>query len=216
MKVTVFGSNGRVGSEVVRICQSRGHITQCIDVDTTLDENFCPDVVIDFSLPQTTVEVVNYCTQHLCPLVSGVTGQNTKQQADLDNLSRLVTVVHRSNFSEGIAIVTEICTSIARQKPSWDCDIVETHRQAKIDSPSGTAKKIAAELAAAKGPFGKVTIHSLRSGTNLGTHEIVFGGIGESVTITHHVDNVQVFAIGAVNVAEQIVTKNSKIYSSEN
>lgn len=208
MNVTVYGSNGRVGSEVVRICRERRHVVECADIAVKPSEDLCPDIVIDFSLPQATYEVVAYCAKHNCPLVSGVTGQTAEQQAEIDNLSHRVKVVQRSNFSAGIALVTELCKMIAHAKPTWDCDIVETHRRGKIDCPSGTAKKIAAELATAKGSFGKVTIHSLRSGTNFGTHEIVFGGNGESVTITHRAENVQVFASGAVDVAEQIVAEN--------
>lgn len=72
MKLTVFGSNGRVGGSVVRLAEKRGHEVTKIDVGDNITE-FNADVVIDFSVPQATEAVIDYCVACNCPLVTGVT-----------------------------------------------------------------------------------------------------------------------------------------------
>ena len=207
MNITVFGANGRVGSAACKIAAQRKHNVCKIDLNLPQDNTFCPDVTIDFSTPDATTQVVDYCIAHRCPLVSGVTGQNAAQQRLLDSLSRQVTVRQSANFAEGMTAFLEICRKFTTLCPSWNVDIVETHRKTKIDSPSGTAKKIAAVVAKERGTFSDVTIHALRSGDNFGRHEVVFGGTGESVKLVHQAQSVDVFALGAIKCAESIVCK---------
>lgn len=206
MKLTVFGSNGRVGGSVVRLAEKRGHEVTKIDVGDNMAE--CnADVVIDFSVPQATEAVIDYCVACNCPLVTGVTGRNAKQQFEIDKLSERLPVVQSANFAEGIALFTDVCAKIAAAHPDWDVDVVEMHRRGKLDAPSGTAKTIAAKISQAKGAFGKVTIHSVRSGTNFGVHSVIFGGTGENITLTHRAENVEVFALGAIKQAEVLIAK---------
>lgn len=207
MNITVFGSKGRVGSAVVRIAAERKHVVTPVDIDEPITAGDSPDVVIDFSLPSATQTVVDYCAVHSCPLVSGVTGRNRLQQKIVDELSDKVKVVCSANFSEGANLLEELSAIVAERHPDWDVDIVETHRRQKKDAPSGTAKHIAASVATKKGAFGKVTVHSLRSGTTFGTHSVIFGANGETLTLTHEAQSVDVFALGAILCAEKIVTE---------
>lgn len=209
MRLTVFGSNGRVGSAVVRLAEKRGHEVTKKDVGDNMAE--CnADVVIDFSVPQATKAVIDYCVACNCPLVTGVTGRNAGQQFEIDKLSERLPVVQSANFAEGIALFTDVCAKIATAHPDWDVDVVEVHRRSKPDAPSGTAKTLAARISQAKGAFGKVTIHSLRSGTNFGVHSVIFGGTGENITLTHRAENVEVFAIGAIKQAEALFAKRTE------
>lgn len=209
MKLTVFGSNGRVGGSVVRLAEKRRHEVTKIDVgnDITI---FQADVVIDFSVPQATKAVIDYCVACNCPLVTGVTGRNAEQQFEIDKLSERLPVVQSANFAEGIALFTDVCAKIAAAHPDWDVDVVEMHRRGKLDAPSGTAKTIAAKISQAKGAFGKVTIHSVRNGTNFGVHSVIFGGTGENITLTHRAENVEVFALGAIKQAEVLFAKRTE------
>lgn len=207
MNITVFGAKGRVGSAVCNIAAKRGHCVLAIDKLDIPDSNFVPQVVVDFSTHQATRQVVDYCAKNNCPLVTGVTGHTTAEQSAIDKLSQQVQVVQQANFAHGVKVLQQLCQLAAKLCNNWDIDVIETHRKHKADSPSGTAKKIAALLTKEQGNFGCVTIHSLRSGSNFGKHEIVFGGCGESLTITHQAENCDVFATGALDVAEQIVNK---------
>lgn len=202
MKIAVWGAKGRVGSKVVEIAAKRGHTVYPIDLDSQhIDSSI--DVVIDFSTATATNDVCNFCLEHHCALVSGVTGRNKQQEGLIAELEKHVTVVTKANFSVGVAMLEKISEIVARELADWDCEIVETHRKGKLDSPSGTAKKLACEIAQTKS-FKKVTIHSLRCGSNFGKHEIVFATEGESLTLTHQAEDVEIFARGAVITAEKI------------
>lgn len=159
------------------------------------------DVVIDFSVAEATQEVCEFCKAHRCPLVTGTTGRDAEQQQYLEDLKKITTVCEKANFSKGMELTEEICKMLAPL--NWDCDIVETHRKGKADRPSGTAKQLCRSLLL--GGTRTVCVHSLRNGSNFGRHEIVFGTNGESITITHQAENVQIFARGALDTAEKIV-----------
>ena len=207
MNVAVFGAKGRVGSAVVRL--AKGHNVWQIDKDFEHNPLQTVDVVVDFSLPSATKNVVDFCKAHHCPLVTGVTGHSVTQLALLDELSQHVTVVAMDNFSEGVQILAQICQYVA-QNCNWACEIVETHHARKKDSPSGTAKMLASKIAKAGGEFCGVTVHSLRLGSNFGCHQVVFATSGESLTITHQAENVEIFARGALKRALQLAENNKK------
>ena len=201
MNIAVFGAKGRVGSAVVRL--AKGHSVWQIDKDWNINPLDEVDVAIDFSLPSATKDVVDFCKLHSCPLVTGVTGRNGSQLQLIDELAQQVTVVAKDNFCQGIALLKDVCQYIANSC-NWDCEIVETHHKNKVDSPSGTAKMLASTIAQSKGEFGKVTIHSLRVGSNFGRHVVVFGTSGESLTITHQAEGVDIFAKGALECALRV------------
>ena len=209
MNISVFGAKGRVGSEIVRL--AKGHEVWQIDTDFESNPLQKVDVVIDFSLPSATKQVVDFCITHKCPLVSGVTGRNESQLALLDELGKHVTVVCKDNFCQGVSLLEKICQYVA-QNCNWPCEIVETHHANKKDMPSGTAKMLASKIVQQRGEFSNVTIHSVRLGSNFGTHEVVFASAGESLTITHQAENITIFAKGALKTAQEIVEKNSKVY----
>ncbi|MBQ9706594.1 MAG: 4-hydroxy-tetrahydrodipicolinate reductase [Clostridia bacterium] len=203
MNIAVFGAKGRVGSRVVALAKSKNHNVMSIDkgwVENHLDSI---DVVVDFSLPSALEDVVGLCLQHHCPLVSGVTGYNAQQLKVLEGLSKQVKVVHKSNFSIGIDMLKKIVSLLADNLQNWDCTIVETHRKGKKDAPSGTAVDLATTVSQNKS-FCTVDVHSIRSGDCLGRHEIIFGTSGETITLTHTATSIDIFAKGALLVAESI------------
>ena len=202
MNIVVFGAKGRVGSAIVAL--AKGHNIWQIDKDYSQNELQNVHVAIDFSLPDATQNVVDFCKKHTCPLVTGVTGRNQTQLDLLNELAKHVTVLQRDNFSQGADMLADICKLVA-SNCNWSCEIVETHHQNKKDAPSGTAKMLAGKIITTRGEFNSVTIHSLRVGSNFGRHVVVFGTNGESLTITHQAENVDVFARGALKVALDLV-----------
>ena len=202
MNVAVFGAKGRVGSKVVELAEKRGHTVYPIDVNDTPTIDSI-DAVIDFSTAEATKDVCDFCTRYNAPLVSGVTGRNEEQEMLVMQLSAELPVVCKSNFSLGVNELQRICEIVAKALADWDCEIVETHRKGKLDAPSGTAKTLATAVAKQKS-FKKVTIHSLRCGSNFGRHEVIFATNGESLTITHQAEGVEIFALGAIREAENL------------
>ena len=201
MIIALFGAGGRVGREVSRIAQTRGHEVVEIEKDTDVIGVESVDVAIDFSTAEATKNVCEFCLAHRCPLVTGVTGRTQKEQEILAETEKVVPVKANANFSVGIQQMYAICSQLA--KLGWDVEIVETHRKNKLDSPSGTAKQLACVIE--QNGTRKVTIHSVRAGSNFGTHEVIFATEGESLTVTHRAENVGIFALGAIKCAEKLI-----------
>lgn len=206
MNIAVFGAKGRVGSRVVALAKGKNHNVMSIDNGWVENHLETIDVVVDFSLPSALESVVELCQQHHCPLVSGVTGYNAQQLKVLEELSKQVKVVHKSNYSIGIDMVKKVVSLLADNLQNWDCTIVETHRKGKKDAPSGTAVDLATTVSQNKS-FCTVDVHSIRSGDCLGRHEIIFGTPGETITLTHTATSIDIFAKGALLVAESIANR---------
>lgn len=207
MKIAVFGAGGRVGREVCQIAKTRGHDVVAIEKDTDVKAVDGVDVVIDFSTAEATQKVCEFCLAHHCPLVTGVTGRTQKEQEILTETEKVVPVKASANFSVGIQQMYALCKELG--KLGWDVEIVETHRKDKRDSPSGTAKQLACAIE--QNGTRKVTIHSLRAGSNFGTHEVIFATAGESLTIIHRAENVGIFALGAIKCAEKLVKETGTV-----
>jgi 4-hydroxy-tetrahydrodipicolinate reductase len=197
MKIAVWGAKGRVGSKVCEIAATRGHTIFGVDKESSASFDAPCDVVIDFSLPSCIEQIVKYCTTYKVPLVAGTTGHNKNQLALLEKLKQQVPVIVKANYGKGMEIVSQICREVAA-KSGWDVAIVERHHKGKIDSPSGTAKMLANMLDCHN-------VLSMRAGNEFGTHTIVFGGIDECIEITHRATSVDVFALGAIEAAENLV-----------
>lgn len=218
MVVAIIGCDGRVGKEIVKLARKKGHAVLAIDKNKQiwLNENRSTDggeakidVAIDFSSPSALPFTAEFCKTHRCGLVYGVTGLSFEQEQLLAELGKTTPIVRQSNFSQGAKLLVEIAEIVARARPDWDCDVVEIHRKGKADSPSGTAKCLAYRLSEARGSFSATEVHALRSGTEFGTHTVIFGGNGESLTITHRAESVEIFARGALEEAEKLAKKTT-------
>lgn len=210
MNIAVFGAKGRVGSKAVELAQKRNHNVWQIDKNYEQNALARVDAVINFATAEAVNDVVQFCRKHNCPLISGATGLNGGQLALLDDLSKEVTVIQKSNFAEGVDMLYKLCQTVSR-KLNWDCALTETHRKGKKDAPSGTAKDLAAMIANNLGSFRSVETHSLRLGDNMGRHEVTFACNGESLTLIHQASSLDVFALGAIKAAEKTAYTNTHI-----
>ena len=204
MNIAVFGARGRMGSKIVEIAEERGHSVWQIDRDFQQNPLQRVDAAIDFAVPDATEQICEFCKAHNAALISGVTGRNEQQLAQIEKLAKLVPVVCKANFSEGVNVLYDIVEAVAKKLKNWDCDIVELHHRNKVDSPSGTAMRLAGVIAK-QGSFKKVTVHALRAGSNFGRHTVIFAADGESLTLTHQAENRDIFARGAVLEAERLL-----------
>ena len=168
------------------------------------------DVVVDFSLPDGTMQVLDAVAAHSRPLVCGVSGLDDQQMARLDEVAVRVPVVYDRNMSLGVAVlehsVREAAKSLGRD---FDIHISEVHHVHKQDAPSGTALKLGEAAAQARGESGtgSVSFESERRGEVAGDHEVVMHSATESLTFAHSVTTRQVFADGALRAARWIVGK---------
>lgn len=180
-----------MGRAVVRIAEKRAH-----RIVPSLEE---ADVCIDFSAPEAVLDHVRQaCGAHV-PIVIGTTGW----EEDAPKARRIVeesrnAALYAPNFSIGIALFRKLLLEARRLFTEHEIAGMEIHHNQKKDAPSGTAKSIANDL-------GLPAFASIRIGTVVGLHEVLFDSPFETVTIKHEAKNRDGFALGAVKAAEWIV-----------
>ena len=217
IRVAVAGA-GRMGEAIARGLDSqddmslvgnwrRGH---------DLDELVCQaDVVIDFSLPEATTEVVAAVLRHDKPLVCGVSGLDEPQLARIHEAGAVLPVVYDRNMSIGIAVLDRaVRDAAASLGMDFEVAISEVHHVHKVDAPSGTALKLGEAIAAARGEggTGSVRFSSERRGEVPGDHEVVLSSPTEKLTFAHSVATRQVFADGALRAARWVIGRPPGLY----
>lgn len=173
------------------------------------------DVVIDFSLPEGTMQVVDAVLAHGKPLVCGVSGLDDEQIAAIDAAAARIPLVYDRNMSLGIAVLARsVRDAAASLGLDFDVEISEVHHVHKKDAPSGTALKLGEIVAAARGEegTGSVRFHSERRGEVPGDHEVVMASPTERLRFAHSVTTRQVFADGAIRAARWVVGQSPGRY----
>lgn len=197
-----------------------------------LDEAFArADVVIDFSLPAATPGVMEAAGRAGVAVVCGTTGLGPEARASLDALGAAQPVVFAPNYSQGVTALFHLAARAAELLgDGFDAEIVEMHHKLKVDSPSGTAMKLAEVVAEAKGlslekeaiygrqgdigarPAREVGVFALRGGDVVGEHTLYLQGMGERVELTHRATDRGIFARGAVRAAHWVKGKPPGVY----
>ena len=177
------------------------------------------DVAIDFSAPAALPAVAHYVRTTGTPLLSGVTGLSEADLAVFDDLGHFAPVIHSANYSLGVAVFRRALEEVADTLEDFDIEIVETHHNQKADAPSGTARLLLDAGNSRRrrtpvygrhgitGPRDKkeIGMHSLRGGTEAGTHTVSFFGPDEVLEITHRATSRQIFVNGALHAAGQLI-----------
>jgi 4-hydroxy-tetrahydrodipicolinate reductase len=207
IKYGIIGSSGKMGKEIIAIMNENGNeLVFKFDID---GESYFekPEVLIDFSFPVVLEKTIEYALKFKSPLIIGTTGFNDVQIKKIHELSETIPIVQSYNFSVGIQMLIQ-CTNLLKEKlTDWDIEISETHHRFKKDKPSGTAIMI-------KNALGKeVNISSLRLGNVIGEHSVSFGGLGETLTITHSAISRRTFAEGVLKAVEFIQNKKKGFYT---
>jgi 4-hydroxy-tetrahydrodipicolinate reductase len=190
-----------------------------------------PDVVIDFSGPQGLASALEYCTNHGVALVSGTTGIGDALAARLAQAAAHIPLMHASNFSLGVAVLTRLLRQAAAALPAWDLEIVEAHHSRKVDAPSGTALSLGEAAAAARGGSlardgvggtregarrsGSIGFAVVRGGDIVGEHTALLVGAGERVELAHRATDRSIFARGAVEAAYWLHGQPPGVYDLE-
>ncbi|MFT4255760.1 MAG: 4-hydroxy-tetrahydrodipicolinate reductase [Pseudoxanthomonas sp.] len=226
VRILIHGASGRMGQALLRLAAaqpgtfdvigavSRKPAQRVIDGVPQFagsELNGVPDfdAAIDFSLPEAFDPVLALCEQRGVALVSGTTGLGDAQRTAIDTASARIPLCWASNFSLGVAVLTELVERAAAALPGWDCDIVEAHHTQKKDAPSGTALTLGNAA-----QWGGATPHyaSLRAGDIVGEHLVQFTGLGERIELTHRAGNRDIFARGALHVAAKLVGRPPRAY----
>lgn len=178
------------------------------------------DAVIDFTTPPATVEMAGLAANARIVHVIGTTGFNDADESAIKAAARHATVIKAGNMSLGVNLLTAVTRRIAEALDAdFDIEIVEMHHRQKVDAPSGTALMLGAAAAEGRGidlktnsvksrdghtgarRRGDIGFATLRGGTVVGDHTVVFAGEGERIEITHRAADRSIFARGAVKAA---------------
>lgn len=238
----LHGCSGRMGHIITEICEKDENIEIVAGVDAfgsayagypvfrTLDE--CPeaDVIIDFSNSTAIDGLLEYSVRKNVPAVVCTTGLSEEQMSALNKASEKTAILKSANMSVGInlleALIAEAAPKLAAA--GFDVEIVEKHHNQKIDAPSGTAIMLANAINETldnskhyvydrhsrrqKREKSEIGMHSIRGGTIVGEHDIIFAGNDEVITLSHSAASKMVFAEGAVNAAVFLKDKPAGLY----
>ncbi len=225
MEIIVHGT-GAMGTIVSQMAEENG-----ITVSGFADEltNEAGDVIIDFSHFSRLDTLLDFAENKKIPLVIATTGYNRETAEKIEKVSKNIPVLLSSNMSLGINLMQDILEKIVPVLyGSYDIEVVEAHHNKKIDSPSGTAKTLVETIEkgcsdAMTRQYGRegihprekneIGIHSLRGGTIVGEHSVLFCGNDEVIEIKHTAMSKKIFAKGALEAAKFLAGKKAGLYS---
>ncbi len=187
-----------------------------IVVDQTI-HNYDFDVLIDFTLPDGVIDHLNYCLEKNIAMVIGSTGFSDQQVKLIKHAATKIPILFASNMSLGVNICYKVLADVAKYiDKSWHISVSDLHHIHKKDTPSGTAKQLAAILAAStKRDITDIKITSVRQGETIGEHTVVFDNLSEKIVISHIAQSRDIYAKGAVAAARWICGKKPGLYSMQ-
>jgi 4-hydroxy-tetrahydrodipicolinate reductase len=255
VKVVIHGATGRMGLAIARLAHAApdmeivGGICSANDpnvgrdigevagfgqlgVVTTPDVAsglLGADVVIDFSTASAVSPLLALAARQKIAVVSGTTNIDEATKAAFDRAAQTVPVMWAPNMSLGVQVLAELVEQAVRRLGlGYDVEITEIHHRKKIDSPSGTAKRLAdaarnarpalREIHGRSGDVGartdeEMAVYGLRGGDVIGDHTVFLFGQGERLELTHRASSRELFAHGAIVAARFLAGKPAKRYT---
>lgn len=242
VKIAIAGANGKMGGVIANLAAERTDckVIAGIDLNTAPNGSFPivkspfdlpekPDVIIDFSHPSALEDLLSYCKMNSVPAVFATTGYTEEQISSIKQAAEQIPVFFTFNMSLGINLLVELGKQAARVLGGqFDVEIVEKHHNLKKDAPSGTAIMLAEAINKELGgkmnyvydrhsvrkprEANEIGMHSIRGGTIVGEHDIIFAGHDEVITLSHSAGSKEVFAAGAVNAAVYLAGREKGLY----
>lgn len=255
MKLALFGATGRMGRAIARLaCEAddiqlvgaiaapsdpnlgrdvgdlAGVGTVGVEISADVSAGLLgADVLIDFSTAAAVPALFSICEKKGIPVVSGTTNLDDSCKAALESLSRKVPTLWAPNMSLGVQVLAELVKlAVKKLGADFDVEIVEVHHRRKVDSPSGTAVRLAQaaaevrpELTQVRGRDGEVGarkpqemgIFGVRGGDVIGDHTVHLIGDSERIELTHRAINRDLFARGALDAARFLIGRAPGAYT---
>ncbi|MBO5929293.1 MAG: 4-hydroxy-tetrahydrodipicolinate reductase [Clostridia bacterium] len=246
IRILLCGCNGKMGRTITACAAKRDDLKIVAGLDINPEQsadfpvftkpedcNVPIDVIIDFSHPSSLSGVLRYaCTNHI-PAVIATTGLSDEQLADIRNAAQQAPLFSSANMSLGVNLLTELAKKAAEiLGDSFDIEIIEKHHNQKIDAPSGTALLLAESVkdglsytpryvydrqsVREKRDPHDIGISSIRGGTIVGEHDVIFAGHDEYITLSHTALSKDIFAVGALNAAVFLAKQPNGYYTMKN
>tara|TARA_B110001452_G_scaffold24068_1_gene19061 strand:+ start:58 stop:834 length:777 start_codon:yes stop_codon:yes gene_type:complete len=190
------------------------------------------DVIVDFTVPKCTLEILKIASKMKKRLVIGTTGFTQKEEGLIQKYSKKIPILKAGNMSLGVNLLmylTEITSGSLGN--NYLSKVFEVHHKHKKDYPSGTALMLGKGIADGKNknlynligkkffnkgsfPFGKkINFNSIRKGEVIGEHEVIFSSGKEKITLNHEAFDRALYSDGALTAAKWLTNKRAGLYS---
>jgi 4-hydroxy-tetrahydrodipicolinate reductase len=248
INITITGALGRMGKILIKRISTKknlklfsltdlesGKIVNGIKTQKNNLEAFKKtDVIIDFSKPKSSLEILNYAKKLKKKVVIGTTGFTNKQNGLIKNYSKKIAIFKSGNMSLGINLLEYIVNILSKKIPNdYDIRINDDHHRKKIDYPSGTALMLANAVSKGKNKNpesikgkiflnkkgnlqkNKINFFIIRKGNTIGKHSVIFSNKIENIELKHTASSRELFADGALNAAIWISKKNKGLFNMQ-
>ncbi len=245
IKVLMNGCNGKMGQVITRLAGESDELKIVAGCDINddikndypvfkniMDCNVDVDVIIDFSNPAAFDKLIDFATSRKIPLVMATTGLSQDNIQRLKDASKVIPIFFSANMSLGINLVVSLVKKAAKVlEGNFDIEIIEKHHNQKLDAPSGTALLLADAINSVlqnkkeytydrhsqrkKRNANEIGIHSVRGGTIVGEHSVIFAGTDEIIEINHSALSKDIFGTGALKAAKFIYNKAPGLYTMD-
>lgn len=241
LKIILSGACGKMGRVIAEAVKndSNCEIIAGVDIscgdglDFPVYQNFSAlpkaDVIIDFSHPSVLDNLLNFAISNNIPTVVATTGFNDSEIEKIKAAANQIPLFFTFNMSLGVNLLVSLAKKATEVLgDSFDIEIIEKHHNQKIDAPSGTAIMLANAIneqmdngmiyeydrhsKRQKRAKNEIGMHSVRGGTIVGEHEVIFAGDNEVVSLKHQAFSKNVFAFGAIKAAKFLADKPIGIY----
>lgn len=255
MKLAIHGATGRMGLAIARLAYGAGDVqlvgasaapndpmqgrdvgelaglgsTGVVVTGDVASALLGAEVVIDFSVASAVKPLLTLAARSHVAIVSGTTNLDEATRVALDKAAESVPVLWSANMSVGVQVLADLVEeAVRRLGPGFDVEIVEIHHRKKVDSPSGTARRLAEAVRAARpsavelhtraGDVGartdqEIGVLGVRGGDVIGDHTVYLLGPGERIELTHRASSREVFAHGALRAARFLCGKAAGRYT---
>ena len=243
MNILLNGALGKMGEEVIKAVEKNKNYKIVCGFDTKSEKKEFPvynnindikekpDVIIDFSKPEGSLEILKFAKEKNIPIVIATTGFNEEETSIIEEYSKELPIFKSSNMSININLMAKLLKEATKYLPNEDIEIIDIHHNRKVDSPSGTAILLADAIneeleekkkynfdrmqKREKRDNNEIGFSSIRGGNIVGEHTVAFYGENESLEITHKAYSREVFAEGALNAAKFIVKQKPGMYNMQ-
>lgn len=241
LKAILVGASGKMGGFITDCAENDTELQIIAGVDKVNigqkypvfadfnSINLKADVIIDFSHVALLDSLLDYAIKSNTPVVIATTGYSAEQIEKIKAAAKVIPVFFTFNMSIGVNLLCSLAKKAASVLGGdFDVEIIEKHHNLKIDAPSGTAIMLANAVNSqfedsynyeydrhskrAKRPKNEIGIHSVRGGTIVGEHDVIFAGRDEVITLSHQATSKEVFAVGAIRAAKFISSKKPGLY----
>jgi len=250
IKLAIVGCAGRMGQQIIKEMQNFKNINLIAAIEKinspSVNKNIKKikitgnketafsksDIIVDFSLPESTLETVKYATKLKKKLVIGTTGLSANQVSKIKKASKKIAIVFAPNMSIGVNLLIELASKASNVLFNNDTavEVLDIHHKHKKDAPSGTALALGTAVAEGKNfnlkskstikpnrirkkKLGKINFYCKRKGNIVGDHSVIFTNSGEEIELKHKGFSRDIYALGAIKAVIWLSKKKKGFFN---